>query len=39
MIMTETYVDRDDHDDSSSGNGVASFQAVVAMIVIYPSHA
>ena len=38
MIMTETCVDRDDH-DSSSGNGVASFQAVVAMTVIYPTHA
>ena len=39
MIMTEIYVDRDDHNGSSSGNGVESFQTVVAMIVIYPSHA
>ena len=37
MIMTEIYVERNDH--GSRGSSVASFQAVAAMIMIYPSHA
>ena len=37
MIMTEIYVER--HDHGSRGSSVASFQAVAAMIMIYPSHA
>ena len=37
MIMTEIYVERNDH--GSRGSSVASFQAVAAMIMIYSSRA